>query len=286
MTSTTNPTDHDTPTRPGHPLQEQIRRELRTVDPEQFHPAQQAETRIEFLAQYLRDTGTRGLVLGISGGVDSTTAGRLAQLACERTGTTFTAVRLPYRTQSDEADAQSALTFIEAHEVVTVDIGFATDSVSSALHMQDPLWRALPPGTLDFHTGNIRARIRMLVQYALAGARGALVVSTDHGAEAVSGFFTKWGDGAADIAPLAGLTKGQVRAVAAHLGAPAELIAKVPTADLEVLRPGLADEDALGVSYADIDAYLEGRQVSDDTARRIEERYVATEHKRHMPVTP
>ncbi|GII28639.1 hypothetical protein Pmi06nite_20810 [Planotetraspora mira] len=94
----------------------------------------------------------------------------------------------------------------------------------------------------DFLLGNIKARQRMIAQYAVAGALGGLVVGTDHAAEAVTGFFTKHGDGAADVVPLAGLTKRRVRAIAHTLGMPGTLIHKTPTADLESLRPGRPDE--------------------------------------------
>jgi NAD+ synthase len=100
------------------------------------------------------------------------------------------------------------------------------------------------------------------------------------------GFFTKFGDGAADVAPLSGLTKRQVRAVAKHVGVPDALVDKTPTADLEDERPGLPDEVVYGVTYAQIDAYLEGEPVDAAAAATIERAYAATAHKRALPVTP
>lgn len=138
----------------------------------------------------------------------------------------------------------------------------------------------------DFVLGNIKARQRMIAQYAVAGARRGLVIGTDHAAEAVMGFFTKFGDGACDLAPLSGLTKGRVRELASHLGAPAELVRKIPTADLETLRPQLPDESAFGVGYDEIDAFLEGRPVSESTMAIIERFYLAGRHKRTLPVQP
>ncbi|MFM2475522.1 NAD(+) synthase, partial [Burkholderia cenocepacia] len=135
----------------------------------------------------------------------------------------------------------------------------------------------------DFARGNVKARIRMVVQYAIAGRDDLLVVGTDHAAEAVTGFFTKHGDGAADVLPLTGLTKGQGRALLEHLGAPERLVAKTPTADLLDDAPGQSDETELGLTYAQIDAYLEGREVPSDVADRIEDRYERTRHKRHLP---
>lgn len=243
----------------------------------------EAARRVQFLADYLESSAAAGYVLGISGGVDSSTAGRLAQLACDRTGRTFTAVRLPYGAQADEADAQRALEFVAPGEVVTVDIKPATDALfAEVTGGRPPADRAVA----DFVKGNIKARQRMVAQYALAGARSALVIGTDHAAEAVMGFFTKYGDGACDVTPLAGLTKRRVRALAEHLGAPTEIVRKTPTADLEDDRPGLPDEVAYGCTYDDIDDYLEGRRVADPVRVLIESAYLSTAHKRALPVAP
>ncbi|MFI1455572.1 ammonia-dependent NAD(+) synthetase [Streptomyces roseus] len=268
-------------------LQQEIARELQV--PETFDAHEEIERRVVFLTERLTSTGLRSLVLGISGGVDSTTAGRLCQLAVERAReagheATFYAMRLPYGVQADEKDAQLALGFIKADRVLTVDVKPASDAALEA---------ALAGGTVfrdahhqDFVQGNIKARQRMIAQYAVAGAHDGLVVGTDHAAEAVSGFFTKFGDGAADLVPLTGLTKRRVRAVADALGAPAELVWKTPTADLETLDPGKADEDALGVTYDDIDDFLEGKPVGEQVFDTIVRRYRLTDHKRRLPIAP
>jgi NAD+ synthase len=168
--------------------------------------------------------------------------------------------------------------------VLTVDIKPASDAALDALLAADVAFR--DAHHQDFVQGNIKARQRMIAQYAVAGAHGGLVVGTDHAAEAVSGFFTKFGDGAADVVPLTGLTKRRVRAVAEALGAPAELVRKVPTADLETLDPGKADEDALGVTYDEIDDFLEGKPVKEETFETIVTRYRQTDHKRRLPIAP
>ena len=124
----------------------------------------------------------------------------------------------------------------------------------------------------------------MIAQFALAGGLKGLVIGTDHAAEAVMGFFTKFGDGAADILPLAGLNKRRVRAVGKHLGAPEELVFKVPTADLENNAPLRPDEDAYGVTYDQIDDFLEGKQIDDAAQARIMQAYRTTAHKRALPV--
>ncbi|GAA2634391.1 MULTISPECIES: ammonia-dependent NAD(+) synthetase [Streptomyces] len=268
-------------------LQQEIARDLQVTA--SFDARQEIERRVAFLAGRLTSTGLRALVLGISGGVDSTTAGRLCQLAVERARAagheaTFFAMRLPYGTQADEKDAQLALDFIRADRVLTVDVKSASDAALEA---------ALAGGTVfrdahhqDFVHGNIKARQRMIAQYTVAGAHEGLVVGTDHAAEAVSGFFTKFGDGAADVVPLTGLTKRRVRALAEELGAPAQLVHKTPTADLETLDPGKPDEDALGVSYDDIDDLLEGKPVEGTAFAAIVARYRLTEHKRQLPIAP
>lgn len=253
-------------------------------------PAQEVERRVAFLCAYMRASGTRGFVLGISGGQDSTLAGRLCQLAAERlradgTEAAFVAARLPYGVQADEADAQRALAFIRPDRSVTVNVKGAVDAASGAAAAA--LAEAGASGELrDFVRGNIKARERMVAQYALAGQLNLLVVGTDHAAEAITGFFTKYGDGGVDLTPLTGLSKRQGAQLLEFLGAPEETWRKVPTADLEDDRPGLPDEVALGLTYAQIDDYLEGQPVAPEVAGKLERLYRVTRHKRAVPVTP
>lgn len=245
--------------------------------------------RIAFLSDYLRTANGRAYVLGISGGVDSLTAGILAQSAVKglrATGydATFVAMRLPYGEQRDESDAQKALAVIKPDRTVTVDIKSATDAMSAQIVSEAADIFDHP--RRDFHNGNIKARQRMVAQFALAGAMRGLVIGTDHAAEALMGFFTKFGDGAADVVPLTGLTKRRVRAIAHHLGAPPALVLKTPTADLETEAPLKPDEDALGVTYDDIDDFLEGKEIRPEARRRILSVYLGTAHKRALPVAP
>ncbi len=254
-----------------------------------FEAGSELEKRIAFLADYLLMSGRTGYVLGISGGVDSTVAARIAQLAVERVrgqgrAATFIAVRLPYGEQKDEEDAAQALDFIAPDRRMRVDIQPAVDAQREALRAAGLAYA--DEAAEDFGAGNIKARQRMVAQYAIAGALDCLVIGTDQAAEALMGFFTKHGDGAADVLPLRGLTKRRVRALGSLLGAPARLVEKVPTADLESLRPLRPDEDAYGVTYAQIDAYLEGETVSDEAAALIERQYRATAHKRTLPPGP
>jgi NAD+ synthase len=263
-------------------LQARIIEEL-NVSPT-IDPAAEVEKRVGFLVQYLQATGAAGYVLGISGGQDSSLAGRLTQLAVERlaeqgTDAEFIAVRLPYSVQHDEEDAQLALSFIKPKRAVTFDIKRAVDG------FEDEYKDALGEDMTDFTKGNVKARARMIAQYAIAGQRRLLVVGTDHAAEAITGFFTKYGDGGTDILPLSGLTKRQGRALLEYLGAPARLYTKNPTADLLDLDPGQTDEDNLGHTYSDIDDFLEGKDVPEDVATALESRYLSTEHKRRVPAS-
>ncbi|MFP4894175.1 ammonia-dependent NAD(+) synthetase [Paraburkholderia sp. EG304] len=254
-----------------------------------FDVARERERRVAFLSDYLASQGLHTYVLGISGGVDSSTAGRLAQLAVERLRATgyeahFVAVRLPYGSQRDEEDAAAALAFIRPDETLTVNIKEPADAMLSSLKRGNVQY--VDDFHEDFVLGNIKARQRMVAQYAIAGARVGVVIGTDHAAESLMGFFTKFGDGGADILPLAGLTKRRVRALAHALGASERLVDKVPTADLESLTPQKPDEDSYGISYQDIDDFLEGKPVSDEVLTTIRRFYMATRHKRALPVAP
>lgn len=255
------------------------------VKPE-IDPAQEAALRIQFVQDYLTYSERGGLVLGISGGQDSALAGRLCQMAVERLRERgahdyrFIALRLPYGIQRDEEDARRSLRFIAPDQTYTVNIQSAVDGAVAAFEA------AVGLPMSDYNKGNQKAQHRMTVHYRVAGQFNALVVGTDHAAEAVAGFFTKYGDGGVDLTPLTGLTKGQGRSLLQYLGADEGLYTKPPTADLLDARPGQLDEDELGIGYAVIDAYLEGKEVSAEDARRIEARYDATEHKRRTPVTP
>ena len=272
-------------------VQRQIAADLKVQPPFKDTAALEAEVarRITFIQCCLYNARLKTLVLGISGGVDSLTAGLMAQRAVqqlrEQTGDQsyrFIAVRLPYGVQHDEADATAAVDFINPDERQTVNIGPAV----KALAAEVAAFEGKPPATVDFVLGNTKARMRMVAQYTIAGATGGLVIGTDHAAEAVMGFFTKFGDGSCDLAPLSGLVKNQVRAIARHFGAPESLVEKVPTADLEDLEPGKPDEASHGVTYAEIDAFLHGEPVSEEAFRIISSTYEKTHHKREMPFAP
>ena len=249
-------------------------------------PQEEIRKSIDFLKSYmLKHPFLKTYVLGISGGQDSTLAGRLAQLAMEElradTGDAdyqFIAVRLPYGIQADEADAQRALDFIQPDIRLTVNIKPAVEGQVAELEKAGVI-------ITEFNKGNIKARQRMITQYAVAAQHAGAVIGTDHAAENITGFFTKFGDGAADILPLFRLNKRQGKQLLAVLGADPALYEKVPTADLEENRPGLADEVALGVTYTEIDDYLEGKNISAQAQETIESWWYKGQHKRHLPIT-
>jgi NAD+ synthase len=252
----------------------------------QIDPHAEIRRSVDFLKAYLRTYPfLNTLVLGISGGQDSTLTGKLCQTAIselrEETGREalqFIAVRLPFGVQADEQDCQDAIDFIQPDRVLTVNIKGAVLASEQAL-------REAGIELSDFVRGNEKARERMKAQYSIAGMTKGVVVGTDHAAEAVTGFFTKYGDGGTDINPIFRLNKRQGKQLLATLGCPEHLYKKAPTADLEDDRPSLPDEAALGVTYENIDDYLEGKKVDDGIAKIIEGWYTRTEHKRRPPIT-
>jgi len=265
-------------------LQQQIIQALH-VKP-RIDAEEEVRVSVDFLKSYLRaHPFVKSLVLGISGGQDSTLTGKLCQMAIselrEENATQsyqFIAVRLPYGVQADESDCVDAINFIQPDKVLTVNI-------KNAVLASEATLRDIGVELSDFIKGNEKARERMKAQYSIAGMNAGLVVGTDHAAEALTGFFTKYGDGGTDINPIFRLNKRQGKALLKHLGCPAHLYTKAPTADLEENRPSLPDEVALGVTYELIDDYLEGKTVEPQYASIIEGWYKRTEHKRQPPVT-
>lgn len=254
---------------------------------ENFDVKAAIRNRIDYLKWKLRATEMKGYVLGISGGVDSTAAGRLCQLACEELRAEgyfaqFIAERLPAGIQIDEADAQAAVRFINADKMITVNVGDAANSLSEQGVAEFIKFEGdkLSAEKIDFQRGNIACRLRMTSQYQLAGFYDSLVVGTDHSVEAVCAFFCKWGDSGVDLLVLNGLNKTQVRLVAKELGAPQFLWAKPAMAGLEILNPTKTDEASLGISYPILDMFLEGQEVDKDNEYKIVRQFFITQHKR------
>jgi len=265
-------------------LQKQIIEELKVLP--EINPQEEVRKSVDFLKEYARKHPfIKSFIIAVSGGQDSTLTGKLIQIAVgelneevgEGTYSTI-AVRLPYGVQADEADCQDALAFIQPAKVLEVNIKAAVDaSVASlekaGIHLS------------DFAKGNEKARERMKVQYSIAAMNAGVVVGTDHAAEAITGFYTKYGDGGVDLTPIFRLNKRQGKQILAYLGCPEHLYLKTPTADLEEERPALPDETALGVTYEVIDDYLEGKEVVEGAKKIIEGHYLRSQHKRNMPIT-
>jgi NAD+ synthase len=253
-----------------------------------IEPAFEVNRRVNFIKTQLLNSGMKSLVLGISGGIDSCTLGKLAQLAVDELNQQqnkhfqFVAVRLPYNVQADEVDAQASINFIQPSHSVAVNVQPGADAIDQQTCAALATQGLLPDSETkrDFVKGNVKARTRMVIQYEIAGMLDALVLGTDHSAENITGFYTKYGDGACDLAPLFGLNKRQVREIAHFLGAPANIVTKAPTADLESLTPQKADELALGLSYDEIDDFLEGKAVAQHVAEKLVNIFVKTQHKR------
>ncbi|WP_414050541.1 ammonia-dependent NAD(+) synthetase [Macrococcus animalis] len=263
-------------------LQQEIIKAL-YVQPE-INPQETKQAIVDFIKDYVKQNPfIKSLVLGISGGQDSTLGGKLSQIAAtelrsEGIDIQFVAVRLPYGVQKDEQDCQDALDYINPDKIYTINIKPAVEASIQTLETQGIT-------LTDFQKGNEKARERMKAQYSIAAHHNGIVIGTDHAAESITGFYTKFGDGGADIFPLAGLNKRQGKAILQLLDCPKHLYNKVPTADLEESKPQLPDEVALGVTYNQIDDYLEGKQVDGEAAKKIEQHYLRTQHKRMLPIT-
>ena len=266
-------------------LQKQIIEEMNVQ--KEINPVEEIRRSVDFLKSYMNKYPfLRSFVLGISGGQDSTLTGKLAQLAVnelnEEAGEEryqFIAVRLPYGVQADEADCQDALAFIQPTKSISINVKPAVDAMLSAVE------EAADDKVSDFNKGNVKARERMIAQYTVAGMYSGVVLGTDHSAEAVTGFYTKFGDGGADLVPIFRLNKQQGKQMLKELGCPEHLYMKKPTADLEEDRPQLPDEEALGVTYEQIDDYLEGKDVGEHASNVIEGHFLKTQHKRQLPIT-
>lgn len=255
-------------------------------------PADEIARRVNFIKRQLQQANLKTLVLGISGGVDSCVLGRLAQLAIDELNQEsdqqktqayqFIAVRLPYQIQADEADAQASIDFIQPSHALSVNVKPGADAIHQQTSDAIQSLGLLPDSEVkqDFVKGNVKARTRMVIQYEIAGMLDGLVLGTDHSAENITGFYTKYGDGACDLAPLFGLNKRQVRQIASYLGAPQIVVEKAPTADLESLAPQKADEQALGISYDQIDDFLEGKSIASEIEQKLIGIYHQTQHKR------
>jgi NAD+ synthase len=251
-----------------------------------------AERIAGWMRRSLASSGARGFVVGLSGGIDSAVVARLAQLAAPGA---VVGVLLP--SHSDPRDEQDALLVAKQFSLPTarIDLSSAYDLLAAdgqaALDRLRPQLRSAPTTVpaddprARIPPANIKPRLRMTMLYFVANSMQYLVAGTGNKSEIAIGYFTKYGDGGADMLPLGQLVKSEVRALARELQIPSAIIDRTPSAGL---WPGQNDEQEIGFSYADLERYLEeGPQgISPALAMRIERLTRSTEHKRQLPPMP
>lgn len=226
------------------------------------------EKRVTYIRNLVQKAGAKGIVFGNSGGKDSALVGILCKAACPNT----IGVAMPCSVKRNfEQDTQDALALSAAYgiEMRTVDLSPVKQALLDAL---DGV--ATPNNNMLV---NIAPRLRMTTVYAIAAAEGCLVAGTGNRSERYVGYFTKWGDGAHDFNPIADLTATEVFAFLRFLGAPRSIIDKAPSA---ALFDGQTDEGEMGVTYAELDAYLDGAPLADDKKAKVEKLHAQSEHKR------
>lgn len=260
-------------------LQQDIINDLK-VQPT-IEPEAEIRKRVDFLKGYIEKSGSQGLLIAISGGIDSAVATGLCKQATDEltqsTGREYKTVGVfqPYDTQSDIDDSYAVAQAFDLKYKVETNVHKAVDAIEQTVNSVMPQLEQDPLSPQA--KGNVKARTRMVVQYAIANSLNLLVVGTDHASEAITGFFTKYGDGAVDITPLSSLDKRQVRQLASHLNIPQSILDKAPSAGL---WENQTDETELGITYADNSDYLEGKSIAPEAAERLETYYKRTAHKR------
>ncbi|MFS1514424.1 ammonia-dependent NAD(+) synthetase [Chengkuizengella sp. SCS-71B] len=245
---------------------------------------QEIRKRVNFLKDYILKSKTTGLLIAISGGVDSAVTTGLCKKATdelvEETGKPYETLGVfqPYGEQEDIEDSYAVAKAFQLKSATETNIEEAVDEI--AIEVEYALKNLGDSRHISIKgKGNVKARTRMVMQYALAFERNLLVVGTDHASEALTGFFTKYGDGAVDITPLSTLSKRQVRMIAEKLGVPKRVIEKAPTAGLWA---GQTDETELGITYEQNSDFLEGKEVDPKVREKLEKLYNNTEHKRNL----
>jgi len=233
--------------------------------------------------------GARGLVVGLSGGVDSAVVARLAQLA---TPGAVVGVLMPCHSDAqDERDA-ALLARHFALPTVRVELGPTYDVLVEAVKpgldaLPAAIQKMKPPDDPRSRVplANVKPRLRMTTLYFVANSLNFLVAGTGNRSELSIGYFTKYGDGGVDLLPIASLVKSEVRAVARELNVPPAIVDRTPSAGLWL---GQTDEAEMGFTYEDLERYLTGGadQVSPALAMKIERLVRASEHKRHLPPSP
>jgi len=231
---------------------------------------------VDWLRERVTEAKAKGLVVGISGGVDSAVVAGLCSRAFPEN---CIGVIMP--SQSDPDDKEDALWIAEGFELRTIEVnlGGAHTQIMGQVKKDLESQGCKLEGE-KISQGNLKARLRMSTLYSVANALNYMVVGTDNAPESFTGYFTKYGDGGVDLLPISSLTKAEVRAWARMLGLPMRIATRVPTAGL---WEGQTDEAELGLTYDQIDRYLIGEKVSSEVQERVEVLHRQSEHKRHLP---
>lgn len=232
-----------------------------------------AESIASWIREQVEQAGARGVVLGLSGGIDSATVAGLAArgLGPERVRTAI----LPAHSQPQDLEHAEMAAHAFGLTPITIDLSDPFDALRSVL-----------PGGGDLAAANLKPRLRMVALYHLANSDGRLVIGTGNKTELMVGYFTKYGDGGVDLLPLGGLYKHDVWVLAAEIGVPQVIIDKPPSAGL---WPGQTDESEMGISYADLDAILPAIERGDTSGlpaaqvERVRNMIARSAHKRRMP---
>ena len=225
----------------------------------------------KFMIDYLKTAHADGYVLGLSGGVDSSMVACLTKEAVGKNH--LTGIMIPIHSLPE--DLEDALELVKS-----CDIRYEIIDASDVFDQYVESFKKIGVTLSRSEASNLKARIRMSILYAYGQNHNYLVIGTDNKDERYTGYFTKYGDGAADIYPVAKLIKGEIVQAAKILGVPTRLAERTPSAGL---FPGQTDENEMGIKYADLDAYLLGQEVSEDVVMKIERLHRITEHKR-IPV--
>lgn len=240
---------------------------------EDVQAGEMAAQLVQWLREQVAKAGAEGLLVGLSGGIDSAVVAALARRAC---GENCLALIMPCH--SNPADAEDARKVAGAIGIPCrqVDLGPVYDAFLDQVTSQ--------VGSLkDLALANLKPRLRMLTLYFFANQLNYLVAGTGNRSELEVGYFTKYGDGGVDILPLGNLVKGQVRELAAYLGIPREILGKPPSAGL---WENQTDEDEMGLTYADLDRYLLTGEANPQVREKVEAMRRASAHKRRTPPVP